>query len=191
MSAAQRDGVPLDQHIALVAAGLFYREGINVVGVDRVAAAASITKRTLYRHYPSKDALIAAAIRRAPKIRFPKDGTPRELVLGAFRALIDFVENTAYRGCPYIIVAAELTDRNHPARLVVEELTRRRRLWFRERAAELHAPDAELLAEQLDVLFDGALASAAKRSDSAPAQAAMRTAEMLIDMTTHKRKGTR
>src|ERR1700737_4342824 len=101
-------GIPLADHIAMVAAGLFYREGIHVVGVDRIAAEAEVTKRTLYRHFRSKDALVAAALRRAPKIRFPREGTPRSQITGAFRAMIGFIEQTAYRGCPYIIASAEL-----------------------------------------------------------------------------------
>lgn len=186
-----RAGVPLDKHIALVAAGLFYREGIHVVGVDRVAAAASVTKRTLYRYYPSKDALIAAALRRAPKIRFPTEGSPRDQILGSFRTLIAFVQDNGYRGCPYIIASAELTDHDHPARVIVQDLARRRRSWFRERAAEARAVDPELLSEQLDVLFDGALAGAAKRGEIAPAEAALLAAEALLDAATRKRRGVR
>ena len=40
---------------------LFYRRGIHVVGVDAIAAAAGTNKMTLYRHFASKDALIAAS----------------------------------------------------------------------------------------------------------------------------------
>lgn len=70
-----------------------------------------------------------------------------------------FLSDTNYRGCPYIIFTAELTDRRHPARLLVERRTTQRRSWFRDRAAEAGAADPEFLAEQLDVLFDGALAA--------------------------------
>lgn len=41
---------------------LFYREGFQRTGVDEVAEAAGITKRTLYNHYPSKDDLIAGVL---------------------------------------------------------------------------------------------------------------------------------
>jgi AcrR family transcriptional regulator len=175
------EGVPLADHIARVAAGLFYREGIHVVGVDRVAAEAEITKRTLYRYYHSKDDLIAAALRRSPKIRFPKTGSPREQILGAFDALSNALRDWKYRGCPYINAAAELTDRRHPARAIIEELTTRRREWFTQRAVELGATSPQMLGEQLDVLFDGALANATKRAVDTPALAARAAAESLID----------
>jgi AcrR family transcriptional regulator len=171
----------LADRIAAVAGELFYREGIHRVGVDRVAAAAEVTKRTLYRYFPSKDELVAAAIRRSPKIRFPNDGVPpQERIVGAFRAMLDSLQATEYRGCPYIIVAAELIEPTHPARIVVKEIALRRRRWFLECAAAAGAHDPELLAEQLDVLFDGALASAMKRHDLVPAQAALMAVQTLL-----------
>lgn len=59
----------LKEHIAKVAAELFYSEGITAVGVDRIADVAQVTKRTIYHHFSSKDDLIAAALRVAPTIR--------------------------------------------------------------------------------------------------------------------------
>ncbi|HEV3087941.1 MAG TPA: helix-turn-helix domain-containing protein [Candidatus Elarobacter sp.] len=188
MRTRARSDIPLADHIALVAGGLFYREGIHMVGVDRVAAEAEVTKRTLYRHFPSKDLLIAAALRRAPKIRFPRDGTPRSQISGAFRAMIEFLKSSSYRGCPYIIASAELVDPHHPARVIVNELVRRRRQWFHDRVVEAGAASPELLAEQLDVLFDGALANAVKRSETIPAEAALAAAESLLDAATPRRK---
>src|SRR3984885_2834813 len=111
-------------------------EGIPPVGVDRIAAEAGITKRTLYHHFRSKDELVAAALRRAPKIAFPREGDPADRIAGAFRAMVDFLRRGAYRGCPYIIAAAELADPHHPRRAVVRELGAQRRAWFHARAAE-------------------------------------------------------
>ena len=170
----------LSDRIATVAGDLFYREGIHLVGVDRVAAAAKVTKRTLYRYFRSKDELVAAALRCAPRIRFPHDGTAQERIDGAFTAMIEFLRDTDYRGCPYIIVSAELVDPKHPARIAVKSLVEKRRQWFAQRAAEAGAGEPALLAEQLDLLFDGALASSAKRGELAPAHAAASAARTLV-----------
>jgi len=180
MAVRKPQGIPLAEHIAAVAAGLFYREGIHLVGVDRIAAEAGITKRTLYHHFRSKDELVAAALRRAPKIAFPREGDPADRIAGAFRAMVDFLRRGAYRGCPYIIAAAELADPHHPGRAVVRELGAKRRAWFHARAAEAGARDPDLLAEQLEVLFDGALAGASKRGETVPAEAALAAAEALL-----------
>lgn len=177
-------GQPLRDHIAEVAADLFYRDGIHAVGVDRIASEASVTKRTLYRHYQSKADLIAAALRVAPRVVFPREGSPRDQILDAFGMLERFLTGTQYRGCPYIIFAAELTDRKHPARTLIETLVYKRRRWFKEKAAGAGAADPEMLAEQLDVLFDGALASGAKRGELQPVRAAIVAARLLLDSAT-------
>jgi AcrR family transcriptional regulator len=171
---------PLDRHIANVAAELFYRHGIHNVGVDRVALSAEVTKRTLYRYFPSKDVLIAAALRYSPKVRLPADGTPAEQIIGAFRAVADFLRDSEYRGCPYVVAAAELTDANHPARHIVREHIAARKRWFTDRAREAGAAAPELLGEQLNVLFDGVLGNGAKVGPSSAADAAITAAAVLL-----------
>jgi AcrR family transcriptional regulator len=141
-----------------------------------------VSKRTLYHHFPSKERLVAEALRAAPRVPFPTDGAPLERIHGAFASLERYLADTAFRGCPYIIFNAELTDRNHPARRLIEERIEKRRQWFEERLREAGARDPATLAEDLDVLFDGALASAAKRGTIEPVRAAMRTAMRLLEL---------
>jgi hypothetical protein len=87
---------------------------------------------------------------------------------------------TQYRGCPYIIFTAELTAPDHPARRLIEKLLSKRRAWFRDRAAEAGLLNPEEVAEELDVLFDGALASGAKRGDLVAAETAKRLARRIV-----------
>jgi len=173
-------GQPIADYIAEVAGELFYRDGLHAVGVDRVADTAGLTKRTIYRHFRSKDELIAASLRRAPRMRFPSSGTPAERIFGAFDVLETFLTESQYRGCPYIIYTAELTDPGHPARRLIETYIAKRRGWFRDRAAEAGARDPDAVAEELDLLFDGALASGAKRGNVIAAQTAKRMARMVL-----------
>ncbi|HEY0615857.1 MAG TPA: helix-turn-helix domain-containing protein [Candidatus Elarobacter sp.] len=168
-------------HIAEVAAALFYKDGLHAVGVDRVADAAGVTKRTLYRHFRSKDDLIAASLRHAPRVPFPEYGPPLERIAGAFDVLEAFLDGTDYRGCPYIIFTAELTAPSHPARRLIEKLLLRRRTWFRDRAAEAGLGDPDEVAEELDVLFDGAVASGAKRGDATAARTAKRMVRLVLE----------
>jgi AcrR family transcriptional regulator len=171
----------MPDYIAEVAAGLFYRDGLHAVGVDRVADVAGLTKRTLYRHFRSKDELIAASLRRAPRVLFPEIGPPLERVIGAFEMLETFLAGTEYRGCPYIIFTAELTEPGHPARRLIEKYLAKRRTWFRDRAVEAGLSDPDDVAEQLDVLFDGAIASGAKRRDLVAAHTAKKLASMVLE----------
>src|SRR5260370_39926883 len=62
--AAERQGISLPPRERILAAAreLFYRRGIHAVGVDAIAEAAGTNKMTLYRHFASKDVLVAACL---------------------------------------------------------------------------------------------------------------------------------
>lgn len=173
-------GQPLADHIAEVAADLYYREGIHRVGVDRIADSAGITKRTLYHHFRSKDDLVAAALRCIPGVTFPDDGEPLERIVGAFSQLETYLEGTQYRGCPLIIFNAELTDPGHPARRIVEKRLAWRHQWFCDRLTEAGSSNPIQVAEELELLFDGALALGAKRGDLIASRTAKRLAIMVL-----------
>src|SRR5207245_10972452 len=57
------EGIPPRERILAVAADLLYRHGIRAVGVEAIAEAAGTNKMTLYRHFASKDELVAAYLR--------------------------------------------------------------------------------------------------------------------------------
>src|SRR6266487_945591 len=62
-SVRKAEGIPPRERIIAVAADLFYRHGIRAVGVEAVAEAAGTNKMTLYRHFTSKDELVAEYLR--------------------------------------------------------------------------------------------------------------------------------
>ena len=55
--------LPPRARIIAAARELFYRHGIRAVGVEAIADAAGTNKMTLYRHFESKDALVAEYLR--------------------------------------------------------------------------------------------------------------------------------
>ncbi len=119
---------PAKLRILTTADRLFYDEGIRPVGVDRLIAEASVTKATFYKHFGSKDRLIAAYIgyrhrRVAETIAVAVEAEPD--AVGALRAeqatLVAAIQEPGFRGCPFINAAAEFSDRAHPVRAAVAE----------------------------------------------------------------------
>src|ERR1700730_11258974 len=85
---------------------LFYENGINLVGIDRVIEHAGVAKASLYDCFGSKEELIRAylkgrADKRQARIseRLASLGTPREKILGVFDLLAELATRTDYRGC--------------------------------------------------------------------------------------------
>src|ERR1700761_3141957 len=88
---ANKGGRGARQRILDTATELFYRDGINATGVERLAAESLVSKRTLYQHFPSKTAVVEEYLR-SIEDRVPSpaansgDQTPRERLLAVFQA---------------------------------------------------------------------------------------------------------
>ena len=175
------------ERVLEIASELFYGEGINTVGVDRIAAEADASKATLYAHFGSKDGLVAAYLdRRAAlsreqlKAHLDSQADAREQLLNVFESLVDWYSQDDFRGCHFIHAGSELTDPEHPAVIV----TKRHRRWVKNLFAELSealgAPDPQMLAAQLLMLYDGATVAADLDRYPEAGRAARQAAERLI-----------
>src|SRR5215213_10372030 len=106
---------PPRERILAAASDLFYRHGIRAVGVEAIAEAAETNKMTLYRHFPSKDELVAEYLRcqiePGKKVwdelaaRYP--GDPRAQLRGWLEYKATAVASAEERGCPYANAAVE------------------------------------------------------------------------------------
>jgi len=159
---------------------LFYGQGIRAIGVDTIAAEVGISKRTLYNHFPSKDALIVAYLSRRLIPPKESDLPPVEQILGEFDRLGRGFASKEFRGCPFVNAVAELGEPGHAANKIAVAFKEQRRIWFRDLLVLLHVPDPEGLATQLALLVDGAIAGALVRGDATLAGAAKEAARVLL-----------
>jgi AcrR family transcriptional regulator len=164
--AADRQGSspPPRERILAAARELFYRRGIHAVGVEAIAEAAGTNKMTLYRHFASKDVLVAACLRELTQefdvawdaIAAAHVGDPKGQLMAWLRHVCEFKEHEAERGCALANAAVELPDKDHPARLVIREFKTalRERLIRLCRDARLAEP--ERLADEVFLITEGA-----------------------------------
>ena len=168
---------------------LFYRQGIRAVGVDSIAQEAGATKMSLYRAFEGKDELVAECLRESRDDFYrwwdttvaPHAGNPRAALLALFEAQTRKQKAQEDRGCPIANAAIELTEETHPAREVVLDYNREKRRRLRELCRELGARDADMLADALQLLMDGACVSRITLGAGGPAANLLRAAEALID----------
>lgn len=168
------------------AAELFYREGVHV-GVEALCRAAGVSKRSMYQLFDSKDAVIAASLERsAPRFQDsmlppPDDGrSPRERIMHVFEQLERQAQAADFRGCPFVATATELKAPQHPASLVARRWKNELTAFFRAEAQRGAAQDAETLARQLTVVFDGSSARAVMQARGLDGLAVL-TAGTLLD----------
>jgi AcrR family transcriptional regulator len=168
------------------AAHLFYEKGVGRVGVELVSQTAGVSKRTLYQQFGSKDQLIAdSLVAKGPSVieqYIRSDDTAlssRERIILVFRRLQEWSTSVGFRGCPFINTAAELADPSHPARHVAREFKLRLRAHFLQQAEAGGAADAECLADQLLIIFDGAIVQAVMDLGSCEGAATQAVATLL------------
>src|ERR1043166_3368948 len=132
--AAPNRVAPRDRIVA-AACDLFYRHGIRAVGVEAIAEAAGTNKMTLYRHFSSKDELVAECLRQVAakadavwdRIEAGHPADPRAQLSAWVAAIGAHLEDLDERGCAMCNAAVELPDRTHPARAVIEAFKRGQR----------------------------------------------------------------
>jgi AcrR family transcriptional regulator len=170
----------MKERILETADRLFYLQGIRAIGVDTIAAEIGISKRTLYNHFPSKDALISAYLARRFVQPQPSDKPPAEQILGTFDRLERGFASKGFRGCPFVNAVAELGAEDKSVRKIAIAFKESRRLWFRDLLRQLGVTDAEGLATQLTLLVDGSIAQDLVRNDPSMARAAKEAAKVLL-----------
>lgn len=167
---------------------LFYSRGIQATGVDLIAAEAGIAPTSLYRSFPSKDALAIAYLDRVD-VLYREDfdaavasagADPVARILAVFDFAAASIRLEIFRGCAFLMALAEFGDASHP----VHRAAFNTKAWVRERFGELTAatglPDPERLADRLALILEGVYASAQALGAEGPADGARALVEDLL-----------
>jgi AcrR family transcriptional regulator len=166
---------------------LFYAEGVQSVGIDRIIEHAGVAKASLYNTFGNKEGLVRAYLEARRDANTGRIGraltrfrTPRERLLGVFDAQGEQFTTLAFNGCAFVAASAEA-----PRGGTVELVSDGYRGWLRDLFADLAAQagvtDPALLGRQLHLLYDGATLSARMDRDATAASFARDAAAVLFD----------
>jgi AcrR family transcriptional regulator len=174
------------QQVLSAASRLFYERGVHGVGMDAIRDAAGVSLKRIYALYPSKEALVEAALIAHERdvhlelVRRTGGQAPaRERILSLFDLLGEWFVAPGYRGCAYLNALAELGE---SAPRVAGAVRRHKRSWrelLAARVAEAGGPPR--LADQLALLINGAMTTAALGDPRAAAADARAMAETLLE----------
>ncbi|WP_427885911.1 TetR/AcrR family transcriptional regulator [Kribbella sp. GL6] len=185
---------PAGERILAAASTLFYEQGIRTVGVDAIAAAADVTKKTLYDRFGSKDRLIAAYLEERDRTwhRFLDDqlaernpATPEATILALFAALTDWLAGSR-NGCGFINASVELAAPDHPAMPVIVGQKQWLRAEFEAQARAAGFANPAELADRLLLLHEGALVSYRVAAMTTAPEVAARAASDLLTNWPHQ-----
>jgi AcrR family transcriptional regulator len=178
---------PARERLLAAAGELFYEEGVQSVGIDKVIERAGVAKASLYGNFKGKDDLVRAYLqarfdrrRTAIEAKVALHDTPREKLLAIFDVVAEAVARADYRGCPFIRATAEM-----PADSEGRQVCNEARAWTRHVMSTLSkdagAAHPDALADQLMLLYDGAAAAKQMDGDTKGGARARAAAALLID----------
>jgi len=186
--ASSGDKLSARDRILNVASDLFYHQGVRAVGIDTIIAAAGVAKMSLYRAFPSKDDLVAAYLERR-NVEFwerwertlaEHPDEPRRQLETLLDAIMRRTLADAYRGCPFLNTATEFPGSTLPADAVIRAHKHRVNERLCLLAAAAGARDPQGLADQLQLLIDGAYTAGQALGAGGPARALASAGRVLI-----------
>ncbi len=175
------------ERLLAAAEALFYEEGVQSVGIEKVIERAGVAKATLYGNFKGKDALVRAylaerqAARRAlVEAKMALHSAPRDKILALYDALAEVIAQPNYRGCAFVRASAEMRPESS-ARQVCEGVRQWLHALVQDLARQSGARNPELLSQQLVMLYDGAAVSAQMDGNLQAADAARAMALQMLD----------
>jgi AcrR family transcriptional regulator len=173
---------------------MFCEHGFHAVSVDSIIDAAQVARMTLYKNFGSKEDLIVAALAREDQM-FRQwlvsavealSSRPADRLLGLFRALHDRFAEDGYYGCAFIRASIEFPAPDHPVHRAARAHKEMIRSYIRGLAAEVEEENPVALAEQIYLLFEGAITASQLHGEPWPAEFARQALEKLLGSTSPK-----
>ena len=160
----RRKSAETRQQIIDAAYTLFYQSGFMRTGVDAIANAAGITKRTLYQHFSSKDELIEAVLEHQHRMALERirrwadrlTGKPDQMVMTLFEKLAQWAAGPEWQGSGFTRAAVEFADQpGHPARKAARRQKEAVERYLVEKFAAQDLDDPEQLVREVLLLIEG------------------------------------
>lgn len=157
--------------------------------MDAIAASAGVTKKTLYYHFDSKDALVEALLthQRVQALDLfrgfadPQAADPTAFVHSLFRKLEAWASQTPWYGSGFTRLTMELADLpGHPARKAAHRHKTEIEMWLVNEIERLGHDQPKIVARQLVLLIEGCLSLVLIHQDPTYVRAASHAAKRLL-----------
>jgi AcrR family transcriptional regulator len=174
--------------IQATAASLFYNHGIRATGIDKIIEESGVAKMTFYKHFKTKETLIAEYLQARDQQwwkwvetalkQYSADDSEKPLVI--FDALEQRLQRPFRRGCAFVNAMAELADPHHAGYQVALLHKRQVETFVRTTCKVVGYLEPEELARELVLLLEGALVTAQRDGITQAAKTAREMARKVL-----------
>ena len=177
----------LREKILNTATDLFQTRGINSTGVDTIVAVAGTTKMTLYKYFKTKEGLILAVLNKGQQDfqswldNKLNSKAPDDKIKQLFDFIEEWITSPSFLGMGFIKASAEFPNEESPIHQLSSEQSREFRQFISKLASDAKIKDADGLALQLSILFEGAVQAEQMKRGSGAIKYAKKAAKLLID----------
>ena len=187
-----RGGSSKREQIIKTAVELFGKNGIHATGIDTIVEHSGVMKKTLYAYFRSKEELVLAALRHYDG-QFRKSfmrqveargRTPKTRLLAIYDEGEAWFRQNKFYGCMFINAVGEHSDPDTSLRYVCSDFKRMMAEFIQDLCTKMGARNSQHLAEELALLFEGAIVTAQVSRKPEAAKIAKRAAKILIDKQT-------
>lgn len=160
---------------------IFYANGTYLVGMAELIKHLQTTRVTFYRHFANKEEMIVAYLQQRDQAvrdqlaQVVGDRTGPEAALDIFSNLEQKTSAENFRGCAFFLAAIE-----NPQSAKIQSAARGHKDFLKSFFLSLMPKPDDALAEQLLLLYEGALASSALRREAGAAATARSIAAHLM-----------
>lgn len=177
------------QRLLDVAGDLFYQNGFQAVGLDRILDDVGISKTAFYKHFECKEDLIIAILEHRDRrdiaeaiaaMRTRGGADPRAQVLVFFDLLAEWFDEPDFRGCFFLNAATEFPTPADPIHRAATAHGEHIAAEFLLRTQAAGLDDPEGVTKQLMLLVSGAITARHTGRTSDAAHTARKTAELLL-----------
>jgi AcrR family transcriptional regulator len=167
----------------------FYRGGFHATGIDTVMADSGISKRTLYKYFPSKEELIEAVLDHysdeiAHELFDPvmaASDDPRQQIMAFFDIREALIHESLTNGCLGIKAAQEYVGIHEGIAARAKSFVQNNELRFIEICKRGGFVEPERLGKQINLLFQGSVLMSQVFGDNAAFASAKAAAAVLLD----------
>ncbi len=182
--------ISVREQIVATADRLFYRQGYNLTGINQIIEEAGVAKASLYYHFPSKEDLCVAYLKRrgekwASLLAKFTDGVtdPKEAIIKCFECRSEYLLDNDFSGCSYIRIIAEMPQRSAKINKQAILNKEKQRRFFIDHVKKLKKTpgySVEDFANTIFLLFDGATVQCQVYRELSPIENALKALKILL-----------